>query len=108
MRRQQRGWLNGQSRFRRMEAPRSRTASEPGWEAEAAAGKKTGPADAAAPFSLLRGGFRLDQLIETLIFLGWTASRLGMTISSTPWSERAVMASGLAVSGKLKRLWNVP
>lgn len=39
----------------------------------------------------------------TLIFFGWTASRLGMTISSTPWFDFADIASGFAVSGKLKR-----
>jgi len=46
----------------------------------------------------------LAQAAATLMRLGCTGSRLGMTISSTPRLNFADIASGLAVSGKLKRL----
>jgi hypothetical protein len=40
---------------------------------------------------------------ETLIRLGLTASRFGITISKTPFLQVALIASPLAESGRLKR-----
>ena len=47
-----------------------------------------------------KGSYSSD---DTLIRFGFTASRLGMTISSTPCLHFALIASPLAESGKLKR-----